>query len=789
MKVKSKIFLLIILIMICFPIISMASYEIKLPEYTEAYKRWMELTPEERKETIEPPMYELPDEIKENNNKKRSTENVGSSLSTRYTDNKGKLTVKDQGETETCWAQSAATVFEKNYNKRTGGNINISENYMDLVTSDDVNPNGFFRTINSGGNIHVALAYATNGMGIVTESIATEQMSRWNFSKVNPQYQVDSYETLSGPDQIKEYIYNGGVVSGYTRVDSLYFSSQNIWNNSNLAYYCSNPYVDPNHAITLVGWDDNYTNSAFPGMQGAYLVLNSYGEEFGDNGYYWIFYDDVFIKSYESLGITRVDNIKYDNLYQYDEYGQTTNISINSNKAYVTNVFNRKNSNVEELSEIAIIVPTDESVTIHINADGDNKNVSAATMSFNTGWLEAGYHTIKLPQTIELRNDKFTICVEHPNNYFSAELNDPYGISWMHTATSNYGETYVSTTGEGRWTDLKSMPGLEGYSANACIKAFTTNTNRLAVIPTSDVKLPKYVFDAGYYAEKNQDIVNVFGYDERALVWHFLNAGIYEGRKSSPTFCVAEYVNYNQDLLNVFGHDYMAFYNHYLNFGAAEGRRGSTQFDPFFYRYYYSDLTNFSTIDLLNQYVYNGIYEGRLGRLDEYTDAIVYDPEVYMACNQDLLAVFGNDPYRFKQHWLQFGIDDGRRSSIVYDPKAYKEYNQDLYWAIGNSNRAFFDHFVKYGINEARNSSYVFEIKTYLKYNPEIKNAYGENYKLMYLHFKNFGLDEQRKSSNKFYIKTYIRHNMDLEAVYGPNKKYFCIHYMLYGKDEGRIAI
>ena len=69
----------------------MASYEIKLPEYTEAYKRWMELTPEERKETIEPPMYELPDEIKENNNKKCSTENVGSSLPTRYTDNKGKF--------------------------------------------------------------------------------------------------------------------------------------------------------------------------------------------------------------------------------------------------------------------------------------------------------------------------------------------------------------------------------------------------------------------------------------------------------------------------------------------------------------------------------------------------------------------------------------------------------------------------------------------------------------------------------------------------------------------------
>ena len=40
------------------------------------------------------------------------------------------------------------------------------------------------------------------------------------------------------------------------------------------------------HAITVIGYDDNY-------MGGSFRILNSYGTDWGDNGYFWISYDDL----------------------------------------------------------------------------------------------------------------------------------------------------------------------------------------------------------------------------------------------------------------------------------------------------------------------------------------------------------------------------------------------------------------------------------------------------------------------------------------------------------------
>ena len=63
------------------------------------------------------------------------------------------------------------------------------------------------------------------------------------------------------------------------------------------------------HAVTIVGWDDNYPKENFiksnilcsdgtytmPKNNGAYLAVNSWGTEWGNNGYFWI--------SYESYGV------------------------------------------------------------------------------------------------------------------------------------------------------------------------------------------------------------------------------------------------------------------------------------------------------------------------------------------------------------------------------------------------------------------------------------------------------------------------------------------------------
>lgn len=85
------------------------------------------------------------------------------------------------------------------------------------------------------------------------------------------------------------------------------------------------------------------------------------------------------------------------------------------------------------------------------------------------------------------------------------------------------------------------------------------------------------VFDAEYYYNAYPDVQQAIGQDADALLQHFINSGMKEGRIAKADFDVRAYMKNNLDLLSVYGiKDLSSYYYHYLQSGKAEGRSATS---------------------------------------------------------------------------------------------------------------------------------------------------------------------------------------------------------------------
>lgn len=82
----------------------------------------------------------------------------------------------------------------------------------------------------------------------------------------------------------------------------------------------------------------------------------------------------------------------------------------------------------------------------------------------------------------------------------------------------------------------------------------------------------KDVFDASYYADSYADLKEAFGYDENALLQHYMTYGLNEGRSASTVLDVAAYRAAYADLDEAFGDNWDAYVDHYYTYGITEGR-------------------------------------------------------------------------------------------------------------------------------------------------------------------------------------------------------------------------
>lgn len=440
--------------------------------------------------------------------------------------------IKDQGYSGACWAFSALKSAESNAIKKglvSLENADFSENHLAWFSfhgseksKDPLKIDGFYplaidtdASYYWGGSALLASFTMARWSGIVSEQTAP-------FTSGSTNEQLDMAEKMekSGEKLRYQSSYHMQNATCYDNADrntiknallekgalslGLYYSKSHLVKGAAGSTYYQTDYrgqkaIDKaNHCVTIVGWDDNFSRSNFPAGQqpshdGAWLIANSYGTTVGDDGYFWLSYQEPSICDIYSFEVEAADN--YDTNYQYDGFGWGSALTGNNAPVKGANIFTVKEGYHQSLEAIGLYTIDDQqpyTIQIYKNVTGTKPSsgtlVSASTTSGTVTYN--GFHTIPLKKAVKLTaGSRFSVVITYSNNPTGKNYLPIEGKGMVHGSTqSSYSskkkQSYYYSADAKKWLDIAA----NGYN-NLCVKAFANNSSKAATIKLKENSL------------------------------------------------------------------------------------------------------------------------------------------------------------------------------------------------------------------------------------------------------------------------------------------------------------
>lgn len=439
--------------------------------------------------------------------------------------------VRDQGSYGMCWSFSALSSLEGTMIAKDPG-IDLSEWQIAYYTYSGVFgfPQEGLETaadiLHEGGNSYLLSPMLTRWIGPAaeaeypfgdfsvlrpeTEASVLQQQARCHVSDIHIlSYDPEAEDHEAQLDAVRQAVYSGHAVSmNYLNRGASYTAAKDAFYNDDGTV--SGTY----HAVSIVGWDDDFPASRFrkdPGRNGAWLVKNSWGPLWGDHGYFWMSYEstgvvEVYYPETEPLG-------KHDGMFLYDDCGMWNALSEEEEdaSASLANVFTADRDTCITSVMLCTAMPEHYSISIYKDLRSSTRPDSGRACGTVTGEIpDSGYHTIDLSEPVTVRaGETFSVVASLSGEmgqhiaceaYTKQEMEYPDGtVDVNETMLSEErllrdfgpGESFYCTDGR-IWHDMYdeeiisesyTMPGDDGdiqvtvYArvGNVCLRALTQN--------------------------------------------------------------------------------------------------------------------------------------------------------------------------------------------------------------------------------------------------------------------------------------------------------------------------